>query len=340
MYDLEADWSDTANPNGVWSYNEGGNPLPHVAAWEPGFFAVAQPAWALSGTANNRIPNWFQLRAGNEGSLDWQAGDILIHTRDNANGVGNGEGNVTWTSPSDGVVDINGAVWMARDIGRSNDWTLYLNDVPLTDGNIFSGDSFSRAMPFDFDLGSGGPAALDNVPVSVGDVLKLEFVRTSGFGDIIGVHMTVTLFADSDGACFPQPAGLVSWWPGEGDADDNIANANDGAALGGVTFTAGRVGQAFSFPGTTGADVVIPDAPDLRLTTMTIDAWIKADSDVSLWRPITAKENDQSPISVPRNWWFGACKSGESICSPGQLIFLATTGNANWAFAGGAKYVD
>jgi len=33
-YDLNADWSDSSNPNGVWTYREGTNALPHVTAWQ------------------------------------------------------------------------------------------------------------------------------------------------------------------------------------------------------------------------------------------------------------------------------------------------------------------
>ena len=44
-------------------------------------------------------------------------------------------------------------------------------------------------------------------------------------------------------------AGLISWWPGEGNAND-IAGANNGTLVGSVTFAPGLVGQAFSFAST------------------------------------------------------------------------------------------
>jgi len=35
-HDLKADWSDSQNPNGCWSYNYGNNPLtPSVHPWGP-----------------------------------------------------------------------------------------------------------------------------------------------------------------------------------------------------------------------------------------------------------------------------------------------------------------
>ncbi|MGO8927272.1 MAG: hypothetical protein ACLQU3_10325, partial [Limisphaerales bacterium] len=46
--------------------------------------------------------------------------------------------------------------------------------------------------------------------------------------------------------CVPPPEGLVSWWPGEGNAND-IVGTNNGTLSGGVTFTNGEVGLAFNF---------------------------------------------------------------------------------------------
>lgn len=96
-FDLTADWSDTQNPNGVWSCNEGPHPLPHVAFWESSFgnWSVGQPGWAKSENGNNRIPFWFRVTGTPNFTHDWQAGDVVVHTPDNFNGVGNGTANVT-----------------------------------------------------------------------------------------------------------------------------------------------------------------------------------------------------------------------------------------------------
>jgi hypothetical protein len=48
--------------------------------------------------------------------------------------------------------------------------------------------------------------------------------------------------------CVEPPAGLVSWWPGDGDADDIVGN-NDGTLVNETSFTAGVVDQAFQFDG-------------------------------------------------------------------------------------------
>jgi len=75
----------------------------------------------------------------------------------------------------------------------------------------------------------------------------------------------------------PPPAGLVGWWPGQGNADD-VAGTNNGTLQGSATATAaGVVGSAFSFDGTTGY-VQIPDSPVLRPTNLTVEAWVRFDS--------------------------------------------------------------
>jgi hypothetical protein len=191
--DLGADWSETSNPNGVWSYRHGTAALPHVASWEPGAFTAAQPGWAISGTSVSRIPFWFKsVATPTFPSTDWLPGDVLIHSRDDANGIGTGEGNVAWTSPILGTIDIAGSVWMARDIGRSNQWSVWLNSTLLTSGTVASGDPYSRANPFDLAAGSGGAPVLDNVAVSPGDVVMLRIARTSQYGDFVGVKLTIT----------------------------------------------------------------------------------------------------------------------------------------------------
>ncbi len=80
------------------------------------------------------------------------------------------------------------------------------------------------------------------------------------------------------GNCVKPPSGLISWWPGDGDAND-ITGGNHGTLQNGVTFAAGLVGQAFSFVGP--FDIVrVSHDPSLNVGTgdVTIDAWIKFDN--------------------------------------------------------------
>jgi hypothetical protein len=77
--------------------------------------------------------------------------------------------------------------------------------------------------------------------------------------------------------CVPSPSGLVGWWPGEGNADD-IVGANNGILKGGVTFAAGKVGEALSFDGVSGyVTNATPGLTNIRNSyTMEFWAWPRA----------------------------------------------------------------
>jgi hypothetical protein len=201
VYDLKTDWSDVANPNGSWSYREGNNALPHANDWQglAGDFTGVQPAWARSETGNTNLPAWMKIASPAGIVTGWQLGDIVTHSTDDFNGVGSGPSNVIWTSPINGKIDVSGGVWMGRDIGRGNLWDISKNGISLTGGAIFSGDAYSRSNPFLFSAGSGGPTVLNQISVSVGDVLKLQITRTSAPGDYAVINLTLTATADLPG---------------------------------------------------------------------------------------------------------------------------------------------
>jgi hypothetical protein len=101
-------------------------------------------------------------------------------------------------------------------------------------------------------------------------------VRTTNlYGSATSSNAVLTV--NPAGSCVPSPAGLVSWWRGEGNSLDAVG-ANNGTLENGVTFGVGRVGQAFSFDGQTGS-VLVPDSASLRLTNqLTIEAWVNTRS--------------------------------------------------------------
>lgn len=192
VYDITSDWSDSTNPNGVWSYNQGTSPLPHVANWTGGVISFPQPAWAPSNNPGNFLPVWMKMAA--DFNSEMLLGDVIVHSIDFANGIGNSPANVAWTSLIDGIASISGAVWQARDIGRSNHWSLSIDGVVVTGGDISAANS-SRAVPFDFTAGSGGASALTNISVFAGQVIKLQLDETStnNFGDFVGVKFSVNV---------------------------------------------------------------------------------------------------------------------------------------------------
>jgi hypothetical protein len=85
--------------------------------------------------------------------------------------------------------------------------------------------------------------------------------------------------------CVSPPSGLVGWWPGEGNANDNVGLNN--GLLENVAFANGKVGQAFYLNGSD-ADVKIPASSSLDVGSgdgFTLEAWINP-SDVSQRYPL------------------------------------------------------
>ncbi len=213
VYDIQTDWGDVNTPGGVWSVREGSNMLPAVQSWQRnlGGWSTAQPGFARSEDGSDRLPFWFQSNGTEQFQRDFEKGDIVVHTTDPFNGVGQGKANVAFTSPGDAILNVTGGVWMGRDIGRANNWFLYLNDTLLTSGAISSGDVYSRANPYDLADGSGDSGAVTDIAVRTGDVLRLEFERVGDPGDFVGVNMRVDYQAvPAPGAVVFAGAGLMT----------------------------------------------------------------------------------------------------------------------------------
>jgi len=93
------------------------------------------------------------------------------------------------------------------------------------------------------------------------------------FLEVYSKHTTlsrlVTISTPAPVSCISAPSGLVSWWPGDGNAND-IVGSNNGTLQNGTAFTTGKVGQAFNLDG-------INDYVDLgsgfNLDKLTLDAW-------------------------------------------------------------------
>ena len=74
-------------------------------------------------------------------------------------------------------------------------------------------------------------------------------------------------------SCDPPPSGLVSWWPGNGNALD-IVGGNNGTLTNGVSYVAGEVGQGFNFNANS-ARVLVGNPANLQLQIFTIETWIQ-----------------------------------------------------------------
>lgn len=77
-------------------------------------------------------------------------------------------------------------------------------------------------------------------------------------------------------SCAVPPTGLVSWWPGEGNAND-LNGANNGTLPNGASFSPGHTGQAFNFTGygdsLPGEYVSVEDDETLNSPEITVEGW-------------------------------------------------------------------
>jgi len=86
--------------------------------------------------------------------------------------------------------------------------------------------------------------------------------------------------------CVAPPDNLISWWPGDGNAEDFVGD-NDG--VNSATFVPGMVGDTFTFSGTGSDYVRVSNDPSLEPETVTVDAWVRAPVSPGSARYIVAK---------------------------------------------------
>ena len=144
-----------------------------------------------------------------------------------------------------------------------------------------AGLSFSTAASWDYTVLSPGLKQ----PFFIGDGLtsgglqqqvivpagatRLFLGTMDGFGwyDNVG-------FFEVRVSCAIQPAGMVSWWPGDGIAND-IVGTNNGTLQNGTTFAAGMVGVVFGTAfSLDGVDDYVDVGSGFNLNALTLDAWV------------------------------------------------------------------
>ncbi|MFI5457323.1 MAG: choice-of-anchor Q domain-containing protein [Isosphaerales bacterium] len=117
-------------------------------------------------------------------------------------------------------------------------------------------------------------------------------------------------------------------YKGEGNAADSAGGAS-GTIQGGVTFAAGRLGQAFQFNGTNSYIAVPPTADVIGTGAFTVSAWIKTGSDGLIIQQRDASNfNGEYVLSVSGGkiyWWdFGNSQYGFNMYS------TKTVADNNW----------
>jgi len=98
---------------------------------------------------------------------------------------------------------------------------------------------------------------------------------TNAYGSVISSNAILTV--NPPPPCDSAPSGMINWWKGEGNANDNIGT-NNGVAVGTLLYTNGEVGEGFLLNGSN--YVSIPSSPTFNVLTnaITIEMWIKVNA--------------------------------------------------------------
>jgi hypothetical protein len=112
-------------------------------------------------------------------------GDVVTHSWDSGNGANFPPSHLVWTSPASGELDLAGNVWLARHIGRDVAFSVFINGILQAALGDASLADTSRASRHAF--------ALDDVAVSAGDTIRLQFDTLSLAGEFVGVNLSLDL---------------------------------------------------------------------------------------------------------------------------------------------------
>lgn len=130
--------------------------------------------------------------------------------------------------------------------------------------------------------------------------------------------------------------GLVGYWTFDGlnGLTDASGNGNDGTESGDSAPALGKVGQGYTFPGTSGQKITVPDDSTLDITSaMTATFWIRRLSDSygsGGWAYIAAKRNG---VGQPNNYSIEFSTNGQGASDP-DSIWLWNYTSGVWYGAG------
>jgi hypothetical protein len=177
-----------------FSFVQGNTPLPTIADWQPPFGIggtpyIPQPAYAPGSRGSPMInhghflPAWFKMTRSLGGQVK---GDVIVHTTDPYNGIGEGPASVLFVAPAGGLATISGYVYAAgfATPGRPEAWSVFVNGTVVASGTDPDDGSINRSHPAKF---------LFKTTLNQGDVVALTIVQTSGVGTFMGTNLRITI---------------------------------------------------------------------------------------------------------------------------------------------------
>lgn len=200
-YDLAANFSDSNNSNGAWSYTYGGTPLTHYPQPTTANALNSAAANGYWGTGADFFSAPFLLKTTANGAStspynngDFLAGDVLVHGPSDGSAVA-----INWTATGAGSINFSSSIWYAHSIvQRSEVVEAFLNGTSL--GSVTVTNGITRTSALTSLAGSG-------LAVAAGDVLSFRFSKSAGqtFGSLAGISALVDFTPNAVGAV-PEPA--------------------------------------------------------------------------------------------------------------------------------------
>ena len=158
-------------------------------SWNEPAFGPGQSGWI--GAKAGDFAGWARrVDTGHPApGYDAPVGTLLTH----------GATSLLWRVPAgEGprAVTLRGSLWNVRRLGRAGVWKLWKNDRLLLSEGKIDDTSGTSAQPLNLESGSGGAAALREIPCAPGDSFRLEILE----GDFVGVRFTVATGRTHDAA--------------------------------------------------------------------------------------------------------------------------------------------
>lgn len=317
-WNASSDYSNTSNPNGVWSYGR-------KSIVNGQGFDVMTVRWGDSG--------WYLGNAGH-GGPSIQSGPLLW-AKDNSNG----KPAVRWRCSTTGTYRIEGRFTGADS--RGVDSRVY---VVMGGTNAFSGRvrANQQAVPF----------VIESVRIDAG--ATIDFVLEWG-GDVNSEYSWTDLDATiSDSAveppseppttplttCATKPAGLIAWWPGDGFAFD-VSGTNHVIFVNAAAFSEGKSGQAFHLSGSNYLSIPHSSTFSSLTGAMSFETWFKVNRWDKTLQCIVSKGRSWA---VQRNWNSRSLLFSSEGLSNSDLVGSRSVDDGQWhhvacVYDGAKKYL-
>jgi len=124
--------------------------------------------------------------------------------------------------------------------------------------------------------------------------------------------------------CISAPSGLVTWLPGDGNAEDFVGQ-NDGAMINGASFASGLVGQAFNLNGQNNQFVTLGNSSNL---------WPNGDFTIALWIRFSGPLGPRGTHVFGRRSASCGVGGGSIVLARSDRSLAFTTGAAPWGQPG------